>query len=426
VAHSNELYTHLSLSRFASIFGLAPVHFAGASGSSIFPLGEPCGDVWQQHAWQNNDIISREDIAQAIYDAETDIANVLGYPVAPEYITAESHAWAKFYDRSVISASGAVRGESKSVPTRYGKVVEVGRRALSLIDADATVTYSDPDEDDWNELATITASTSLTSTDGIKLYTAGKAGDPRWEIRPILSKSISGSTLTITLKSWLLIDPELWEAYPTTTEAPTPIDIEDPDTFVTTVDIYREYTDSTNYPAQFTWNASTTGYFCSTCNGLGCPSCTPTTQNGCLQIKDTDRGFVIPTPATYASGWTVGAWSIARDPDSVKLWYQAGNRSEGFLAGLDNDPLDQYLAQAIAWLAIARLEAPPCGCGRVQAQFEYLRRDVSEVDRTRAVIISVIGPEMVTNPFGTRQGEVRAWNRIARIVGNAEWKGGAV
>lgn len=392
----------------------------------MFPLGGSCDSVWQQHAWQNMDIISREDIAQSIYDAETDIANVLGYPVAPEFISQESHTWAKFYDRSVISASTGVRGESKVVPTRQSKVVAVGRRATEAIDTAASVVYSDPDGDGWDELATITATTSLTSTDGIKLYTAGKSANPLWEIRPILTKSISSTTLTITLNSWLLIEPELWEAYPTTVETPDPIDITNSANFVTTVDIYREYVDSTNYPAQFTWNASTTGYFCSSCNGVGCPSCTPTTQNGCLQIKDADRGFVIPTPATYASGWTVEPWSIGRDPDSVKLWYQAGNRSQRFLAGLDNDPLDHYLAQAIAWLAIARIEAPPCGCGRVLKQFEELRRDVSEVDRTRAVIISVIGPEMVTNPFGTRLGEVRAWNRIARIMGNAEWKGWAL
>lgn len=426
MARSNELQTHLSLSRFAKIFGLNPIHFAGGAGSVVWPLGSGCDAVWQQHAWQNNDIISREDATQAIYDAERDIQAVLGYPVAPEFITQEAHAWPKFYDKAVVSASTAVRGESKLVATRQARVIGVGRRAVAEVDTGAAVVYSDPNSDTWDELATITiAGSGLTSTDGVKVYVAGHSADPLWEIRPLKSKSLSGGTLTITLDSWLLIDPDLWEYHPTGS-APQTIDVDDAANFLSTVDVYREYVDSTNYPAQFTWNSSQNPGWCNSCGGVGCASCTPTTQNGCAKLYDADRGFVQPLPATYASStWTIQPWSVGKDPDSVKLWYYAGRRSQRFLDGLDSDPLDQYLAQAIAWLAVARLEAPPCGCGRVSEQFAAIRKDIAEVDRARGVFFSVLNPDMISNPFGTRRGEVDAWNRVAKLV-DGEMKAGVL
>jgi hypothetical protein len=85
------------------------------------------------------------------------------------------------------------------------------------------------------------------------------------------------------------------------------------------------------------------------------------------------------------------------------------------------------MAQAIAWLAVARLEAPPCGCGRVTEQFNTLRKDLSTIDRSITTAISIREGDLVTNPFGTREGEYRAWNRVSKLmVGDNNWKSASV
>src|SRR3990167_2973410 len=211
-----SVYTHLSLDKFAKLFGLSPVHFQGAAGSNYWPVVGSCDDVWKQWSWQRFDVISKEDLAQSIHDAEEDIKRVLGFPVAPEFVTGEKQTYPKFFDTTYYGGPVSATGlRNKAINTRYGRVIAAGRRATTLVDADAAVVYSDPDGDGFDELATITATTSLTDACEIKLYVAGKSADPTWEIRPLKTKSISGTTLTITLDSWLLIDPTLWETHPT-------------------------------------------------------------------------------------------------------------------------------------------------------------------------------------------------------------------
>lgn len=412
-----SVYTHLSLDRFARLFGIAPTHFNQGAGSALWPVAG-CGDVWPQWSWQKYDVISREDLAQAIHDAEEDIKHVLGYPVAPEFVTAEQQAWPRHYDRTYVGGPVTATGmKHKSLFARYGKVVDTGRRGTTLIDDVAAVVYSDPDNDGFDELATITATTTVTDPNEIKIYVPGKSASPTWEIRPVRSKSISGGTVTITVDSWLLLDPALWEAYPTGAELQA-IDIEDNESYLVTVDVYREYVSKSSALAQFGWETGPS-LSCTTCLGAGCASCTLTTQDGCLIVRDSNAGMLTPLPATYDEDdatWTPAYFSVDREPDHVYMWYKAGLRSEEYLAGRTSDPLSDYLAQAIAWLTVARLEADPCGCGRVSEQFQSLRKDLAVLDRSVNTSISIRASETITNPFGSREGEVRAWNRVARLM----------
>lgn len=152
--------TLMSLDTFAKVLSINPVHFNGADGGSTFPLSGACSDVWPQYTWQTADeIIGREELAQAIHDAKIDIANVLGYSVAPAWVAQEVHTYPRFYRPEYLATDGRDnRGMRKGVSTNWAKVISPGRRATTAIEAGATVTYSDPDGDGWSELATITAS----------------------------------------------------------------------------------------------------------------------------------------------------------------------------------------------------------------------------------------------------------------------------
>lgn len=406
--------TLLSLDRYAQMLGLSPVHFAGATGSTIFPLFGRCKDLWPQYSWQSNDdLISREELALLIHTAEEDIKQALGYAVAPEWEDSEVHAYPM-----------AAYGIAPAVPTTWGKVIAPGRRAVAEIETDAAVVYSDPDGDTWDELATITVATDLTDANQCKLYFAGHGGEPEWEIRPVKSKVIAAGTLTITAPSWLFIDPDLWEAYPTSAEF-TGIDISTTANYVTTVDVYREYIDSTLASAEFLWEGSNRdariAFVSQCCGGVGCPQCELTTQDGCLTVRNAETGIMTPWAASYSDGvWSADSFTLCRAPQMVKFHYYAGAISDKYLAGRSFDPLSDYLAEAVMWLATARMDRPLCSCSNVQNRAAELARDLTASSRDR-FYVRYQNMSIFNNPFGTRSGEVKAWDRVSRLMGDQIW-----
>jgi len=88
--------------------------------------------------------------------------------------------------------------------------------------------------------------------------------------------------------------------------------------------------------------------------------------------------------------------------------------SEGFLAGVDLDPLGTWLAEAIAWLAVARLERNFCTCSGLAAVQQTLRAEMSRSDSggPNWFLTDALGD----NPFGTKVGEVKAWRRLSKLA----------
>lgn len=409
-------YTLLSVARFAQLFGIAPLHFWGSSAHSlspaVFPAGGQCGNIWPQHDWQNYDVVSREALAYAIRDAEEDIKNAVGFWPAPTWCI-ETEMYPRDYYRSAMMQTRDVRGFSRGILTDVGRIVGGGRRAVTLIDT-PRITYSDDDSDGFSETATITSPTILTSIDGIKVYHAGHDGEIDWEVRPLRSKSITGGILTIVLDSWLLIDPDLYEVFPTD-EGFTAIDVSTTANFVTTVDVYHEYNDTSQATAVFRWESAEGSCSCGSCGGTGCAVCTDSTQDGCLQIRDSENGMVVPHPASYADGtWSLIEFSVCRAPDRVDMYYYAGERAQNFLNGRSYDPLSDNWAWMIAWIAAARLERPPCSCSRHANFFDHLREDLSASPNGGGSF--AVAQDALDNPFGVHRGEVMAWRRVKHLI----------
>ena len=408
--------TLLSLDRWAKILGLNPVHFNGAEGSTYWPDFGNCEDIWFQYPWQHSDdFASREDVAQAISDAESEIKTVLGFAPAPQYEYGEVHEWTAPY------------GYRPRIVSNWGYMIAGGVRTATAIQAGAAVTYSDPDNDSWNELATVTVATTVTNEQQIKLYFAGKSGDPVWEIRPLKSVTIAGGTATITLDSWLLFDPDLWEAIPGPTGVAV-IDVETSGNYVTTVDVYREYTDTTASHATFYWEP--TGEYntviCPSCSGSGCARCTLTTQDSCFAIVDAVNGIISPWPATYDATdarWEETSFSVGRKPDQIKIHYLAGFISPDYLAGNSLDPMSDQMARAITFLSTARLDRDMCACDSTQKVIYELQRDLTKSTRD-AFYVRYESQEIFHNPFGTRVGEMRAWNIIRNLTNETQFAGG--
>jgi hypothetical protein len=418
-------FTLLSLDWYAALMGINPVHFNGGDGNSIdiFPIDSKCNDFWPQYNWQYGDRVSREELADAIYGAEFDIAEAVGYWPAPKWIAQEAHRFPRHHRRDLWQSGGLnVRGARKSIKLNYGKFIQAGQRAVTAISEGAAVAYSDPDGDGYDELATITAATTITDECEIKLYFAGHDAEQEWEIRPVLSKSISGGVVTITVSSWLLFDPDLWEAYPGESIQTGPfksIDINVAANYVTTVDIYREYTDFTATSSVFYWEPSVlnVGGFCQLCSGSGCAGCSLTTQDGCLHMRgDPNDGLAVPVPGSYDADneqWSQAEFSVCRDPDAVKVYYYGGEIGNRWLRGQTCEPMSERWAKIIAEMATARLSKPPCSCNHVRARYEELHRDLAMIGRESSTILD---PNLLSNPFGTRQGEVMAWRKIQGLI----------
>lgn len=407
--------THLSLAEYARIMGIPPLHFWGAITSTVFPRWGSCDDVWPHYSWQTaEDLVSRHELAQYIQDAERDIKQVIGFSIAPEWEVEELHS---------IWPIHRARFDLQTVETDWGHIIAPGQRALEEVELAATVVYSDADGDGWDELATITVATALTDQREIKVYHAGHDGEAEWEVRPVRSIAIAGGVATITLDSWLLIDPDLYEQFPANKQDVPAILLDDTTPLVETVDVYREYNDSTTQATLY-WDRLTYGGvppYCANCSGSGCEQCTLEAQTACYTIADARFGAVVPRPATYDAEnqvWLPSSPCVGRAYDSVKLWYLAGNRDKRYISRRTLDPLDPYLAQAVVWLATARINKPLCGCGAAQERARAYQRDLTRSDRESGFYVRYKDMDIFSNPFGTRDGEVRAWQRVATMLSN--------
>lgn len=422
-------YTLLSLERYAQLMSLNPAHFNQSYSDNVFPITSSCQDVWYKYSWQRIDVVSREELAYAIKQAEEDIADVLGYWPAPKWTASEKLDYDHHYlkDRWTIHGLNTLL-EAKTVTARKGKVLAPGRRVVALAGDSIGVSYSDEDGDGLNETATITVDISgtaaetvldsgydsdIVSSRGLKVYFEDQGGHQDWEIRTPISRSYSGTTLTVIYRCWQLIRPELLEEYPQITEEPFPIDISDSSNLVDAVDVYLEYTDPTQVSVEFVWRRQQS---CTVCNGSGCEVCNPYSVNGCLTVADSDAAILSPVPGSYSvanSRWEKSSVSVSREPDYVRAWYYSGYISDDYLNGYTDEPLSHSFAQATAWLATARLHDEICACGNAKAIADNLRKNFVVSTSDGAFILPV--DEAVENPFGIKVGEVMAWRKIRRI-----------
>lgn len=389
--------TLLGLDRYAKIMGINPAMFNGggaidlASGKVLFPIDNAQNQIWPQYAWQNSDMVSREELAFLIAEAERDVADFLGYFPAYNWVENERYFMPRpfrpeFSGYRVVLNVGA---EDRNMRLKRGYFISGGRRKSVLVSSEVTVTYSDPNLDGWDELATVqvAAPASMVSVSEIRMFFPGKAGSPSYEIRDFLSRTVVGANVIFALNTWQLVKPDLAEALPTNDGDGKSVDFEDPTTFTSTVDIYRVYNDITQDQCLFTTVDTQGG--------------TPTTQGGMLYQIDQD--MIVPIEATYNA--TTGRWdrldSVSGYADYVDLWYYSGVAEE-----LSND-----YALAIAYLATARLERIFYANNNATALAAWLREDLAISVKDQFVRTP---PEALTNPFGSRRGEYEAWKKIRR------------
>lgn len=202
-------------------------------GAPLQTANDKAGKVYLQ--------TEREYIARNLEAAADRMAGDLNYSLMPLYFT----------ERIPIGSAWPVQGQY--FQARWCKMIELGSRAQTLIQAGVAVTYTDPNSVGVNDTATVTVVTGIANAE-IKLFFrtadgAPSAGDYRYEIEPTFITNSAG-TVTITAHRALFVSPRQWAreyvANDPNFNSPNIVDTGTAAGFVTAVDVYRVYTDTSD------------------------------------------------------------------------------------------------------------------------------------------------------------------------------------
>ena len=390
-----EVRTWLPLDKWREYIGINPLHF-NQLYSAVFP-NNGCGDVWFQYAWQHSNQIGRHELAMAIHSAEKAIADQIKYNLIPDWTVSEKIILPRPRRREVYFADvGNIRAQARSFELPRGYFIEPGVRVKQTLVSGAAIVRTDDDGDGWDETATVTIATDVTEGCEIRVYFPGHEAADDWEIRPA-SVEIAGGLATIIFKSWLVVDPDKQESM-----AAEPIDGDVGTNFVSTVDVFRVYTDPSTEGVMI-WEGTPQG-----CCG-SCVACTVGTQDACIQIRDSEMGYVVPLPATFADGaWSASSLGECRAPDRMRVSYLSGWEAQDVACPMKE--MDRYWLEAVARYAAALLDRPVCSCNNTEKYIDELRRDIAAV--RQGIVFQTSNESQVANPFGTWVGALFAWARV--------------
>lgn len=407
---SNEFPANqLSVDRYFNLLGFDPIQ-AFQSVTSLRNR-QNCDDVLFQFGWQNDGGVSREELKQVIKQAENDLTHEVRYFPAPRWYS-EVLDYPQYYQRELKTISGSQVGgfNNKTLNTNRKYVISGGQRATSKIDSADIVRGSDIDTtgDGFNDTAVFDVTVDFTNKCELKCYIkefdaldvtntrtdpSSESADPYWEVRSITKKQ-TGSVVTVYVPVYLLFKPQLQRRIDAVT-----LDADDSASYVDTVEFYRVYNDPSGQ-VTFLWTSE------GSCSSTACAYAT---QAGCMRVKDSRAGIVAVQPGAWDSDtetFTSTKFSMCREPDKVIVNYYSGFQDE---TARNCDELSYWWAYTIAMLASARLMKDVCKCENAARLIDYWQEDVSLGNDVRNISVNF---DDLSNPFGTRRGELMAYNRL--------------
>jgi hypothetical protein len=190
----------LSLARYAHIIGYSDCAFFGVDDPSN--VNYACRKIWTGY--------DRSNIADYLAEAQEEIENVIGYPMAGKWFEDEEHTY------------------TSPVSLNFSRILALGIKSCTKIGDGSAVSY-------LAEPATVVVPTTLTSTDDIHVYYP----DTEEEISPS-NMVIAGGNLTISIPKCRLVE------YSVRDNDENGIDPTNMTNFQTTVDVVHCTTDTTD------------------------------------------------------------------------------------------------------------------------------------------------------------------------------------
>lgn len=382
--------TQLSLFEWAEVLQISPWEVAQIGDGVPLKSDRHCSDVFFQYGWQR-DHLSREEVADAIRNAEDTIAMHLGYYPAPKFIAGEPSRYPEHFNTVIYGDPVTPKGQWKPIKLDWKYVQGGGLFNRTEISANESVTLSD-EGTGVNDTFTLSVATTVTDPDEIAIYfsAANRLGEDiseKWRIRPI-NVSIASGTATIKGHVTLLVDPALQvdsDADPLDAGAAP---------YVTTVDVYRAFRDTTATdanPKQGTaeWDK------------------VPGDDDDAVVLTKGIRLGAYNSKLGLVTVQIPQTWPQQRQPDKVSINYEAGIPRV-------NGRMNKQYAQMVARLSVALLARHKCGCERTNRIMRYWAEWPSTGDGTQTRARPLTTSE-IDSPMGPRWGARWTWEQIQRL-----------
>lgn len=292
-------------------------------------------------------------------------------------------SYAGFYPRPEFVHERVLFRRGHDLTLKYGYVKGFGRRAVTLISAAVTVTYS-------GDSASFTVATTLTDLDELQVFFkvadgADSAASALYRIEP-LRVVADGVNATFTGHRALFSKPSNWlveYGSPNYNASSKMVyDSAAAGSYVTEVDVYRVYPDSA------------TGI--DLLYDSGCCGGTPGTFTGvagAALLQDATLG-------TFSLSELAGC-GFQHRYTYADVYYKAGYPLEA------NG--DYYSPYRDAVLMLAN-----CALGRTLSPFDQQRLNVLQYDQMVETVNDV--PLYPESPFGIQRGQIKAWNIVNRTA----------
>lgn len=367
----SSVQTLLTLYEYCTIIGLNPFWFAQI-GKDVPERGNfqniKCEHTLFQSPYQAYEFLGRDEIGDAIAEAESLIANILGYYPAPKYFVNEPHQYPRSYNRQFPYRRGMrnAAGGYKSIQTKYGHIQVMGIENLTLIDASVPTVLSDETASGIDDTFTATVAVPAGTTAAAIAAFFIPADRPTLslaesEIKP-LNVSIAAGVATITGHISLLVKPILQLAV-----APLELSATDNTIYASEIAVYSRATDITD-TGSLRWF-----------NVLPCeqPPCEISIETACFGIQDMELGYVYPLPAEWNATTEQFDLSypccVGREPDKLTVNYLGGAERQ------DNGLMQRNFARAVTLLATSLLPNRTAGCTRAdQRLWHYKKQPIAD------------------------------------------------
>lgn len=313
-----------------------------------------------RHYWDHQE---RQLMQNWLTIAREQIENVLDFPIYPKFICGERHGWNRL---------GLVG------PLDVGYVQKIGTKTTDDVDDVST----DLTEDIWQFTVTVDFDDACEAR---LFHTAANGGE---EIFP-LTKTISGTTLTVRVYKCALVIPDI-------TIPKDGLDYNNDANYVDEITVKRVYA-RPGTGANFVWTPNMTS-----CNS--CSPCTEQTQLACPTIRDKRTSQVFVRPATYANNEYTGTsysafGNCGRYPKYVEMDYVSYYDEN---CDADCGVIPSHIKLAILHTALANMPRQPiCACSIHKAMFLEDQE--------------ILRPPVIT-PLGAKVGHLQAMTMISTSI----------
>lgn len=402
-------YNLLDLDTWRAEINFHPWHFFQWSNTDV-PVTSSTNDLIRQHAWQDYDCLSREDVKRAIINAETRLFEHLNYWPMPKYREAIM-SWPQ-YPKANLLRTGYADPSGRWIGVRLPEshIQSLGIEVVQELALETPVVYSDRDGDGINDTFTVTISSSTTLKNDIAVYFSeedrftGEDPNEKWRIRPVrVSVDTDTETTTVTGPAWIMAKPILYEGI-----GAQALDPSDTDNYVSVVDVYRRYTytegrSTTTAQAVLIWENSPYPNWCRT-------TVDPSALGYAIAravIRDSENGIVGISEAIYSTEtgtWHSANFESSRPPDKVIVRYLAG-----YAPDYQNN-MQSKMRYMVSRLAAAELLRRTGSRSEAHRQLYYWQEDLARSSGSDTY--GYISREDLNNPFGTRRGQIAAWKEM--------------